>query len=1240
MEKKLTKEQQLAIDIRDKEVMVSAGAGAGKTSVLVDRVIKLITSEDKKVNIDELLIVTFTSDASKVMIDRIYTALNKELAKNPNNEWILRQIFLLNRANISTIHGFCQKIIEKNINLLTIDPKFRVAGTEEVDLIKSEVFDEVIEEFYLEAEKGKNEFYGLVNCMVTKVTDQPFKTMFFDIYDKAFNNPFPIEYLDNSIKDYDIKSFDDLLSSEAFLAYKNMLFSIVEEKEALEKKYVEIFSGEDNTKLTEVCCYFKDASEYKDFYNKYEKVDSENYEKFFYDFLVLTYFENIKGRKAIADEYIKAEYDRFIGKRKNLKARVEDLEGDISFLKRDKKEILRVYKNMHSYMNEFKNFFESFNLRFKERKALNKVIDYSDMEHFAIEILINKEDDKINTTTACEYYQKKFKEVIVDEYQDCNDTQELIFQAITNGGQNMYMVGDVKQSIYKFRGAKPSIFISKLKNQKDSREVINLNKNFRSQKNILDFANQVFNFVMKEKSSSIDYDENHILELGKACDDEGSVNFLIGEPKAELDIDTLNEVGFKLNDMVDEEEFFRILEDYPSVLGSFRKETLYSDILKECEEKKLSFREAFLSITSQSIKDSFEGEIIGSKIKELMSTKGYEYKDFAILLRSKSNIKNITDGLKKQGIPYLADEKENIFSTYEVLSVTNFLKIIDNKFQDIPLVFVLKLPIYDFTEKELLKLKKYNQKYFFENLSEFYFEKTGTRYYEDLANSELTLGEKENEFSELLRKVILFFKDYNYFKNLYKKLSISDFIIHYLEKTNLSFYLQNFERASIKDGNLHILVEYAKDFEKTSFSSVFNFVKFIEKQENNKLSDVKGASSTTSVDKVNIMTIHGSKGLEFKVVFLAQLSKQFNKMDIRKRYLADNKFSFKYKDYEKKFVYEPLAFKQIKEDMNFELLAEELRVLYVAVTRAEEMLYLTYISKDFEKETEKFEELYESYKEEDFSKINSYSDILMPIAMKKFSERVALVSSLSTNTSTENDVIEDIKYNLDDYFFEYGKSYKEVIPLEVSVTKILSLEERKFFLNSDDEALAPSRKVLNFRKPEYYEEEYVIKGTEFGTLIHKIFWLLPFDKGYTKEELLEFINSCKDKNIITNLELECVRDNLDIIYSFVSSDIYEKILKADKVYKEKFFASIYDASLVYDDAIDEEFLLKGILDLMYIYEGDMYILDYKTDSNKETHFEKYQRQLNHYKRIIEKAYGKEVRGMYIYFTSFREFVEL
>ncbi len=1251
-----TKEQKRAIDIRNTEVIVSAGAGAGKTAVLVERVINLITDENIDFNIDDLLIVTFTNEASNVMKDRIYTALNSKLAEDYNNEKILRQIYALNKANISTIHGFCQKVIEKNSNQLNIDPKFRVASQDEVVLVKSEVFDEVIENFYSESEKGDKTFHKLVNCFISKVNDEPFKKAFMNIFNKAYNNPDPIKWVQNSVESYNFSTVEDIFMSNDFNIFKNNLLKLVRKKQNFENKYRDVFHGVDQKKVEEAYSYFKEDIEYIEFLNTYKVIDKNNFKSFFTDLNNILHFPKIASRSHKMDDELKEYYTAFKAQRDILSKESEKALKDNELYTENTDVLLYVYKNMYEYMKEFLKFFEAFNNAYKERKTLLKFIDFNDMEQLTLEVLFDHENGEMKYSKACEYYQSKFKEVIVDEYQDCNYTQETIFKAITKGGENMFMVGDIKQSIYKFRGAKPDIFKSKLNTENTSREVINLNKNFRSEKNILDFVNKIFSKVMNESSGNINYDESHMLNLGRNSEIDGNVEILLGHgyPLVDANIASQLKSELKEDDVPTEEDIINIIDEKineglksKDKIKDDEKQSIAKNIVTALNKNKgVPIHTLLDNLSSEVDVKTFEAEIIAKKILSLKNKGNYDFKDIVILLRSKSNMKSVSEILEKYDIPSIFDEKENLFTTYEIQSVTSFLKIIDNKLQDIPLVSVLKLPIYDFTEDELLHLKKtYDENSFFKNIVK-HFEKN-TNYSLDMIISENTNEQLQYE-DDFSYKCFKFLNDYYYFKRIYKKMRISDLIIHYMQYTNLSFYLQNHEKGGVKDANIHILIEYAKAFENTSYSSIFHFIKFIEKQEKNEEVEIESASTSDNQNAVRLMTIHASKGLEFNVVFLCNISKQFNKMDLRAKYICENRFSFKYKDYNKNYILETLPFINIKSDIDREILAEELRTLYVALTRPEKELYITYITNDIDKDSQKFEDLYDSFTNSDYDKINSYSDIIMPITMNSQNKYVKHVYSLEDITST-NVLVQDVKeqeeiqYNLKDYFFNYEHHRDEPLPVDISVTKLLALEdleEKREFREVEKQESQKEYKVLSFKKPSFVESKTIKKGVEFGTLIHKIFWLIPFNKNYELEDIQNLILSYKNKGIIEPCEYDAVIKNINSIYKFFESDIYEKLLQAEKIYKEKPFATLVEGEPYYENAKDDKLLLKGIIDLLYFYNDEIYILDFKTDYNKEVLMEKYKRQIEYYSEVLEKVFNKKVRGKYLYFTTHNEVIEV
>ncbi len=1241
----LTKEQQRVIDVRNTEVIVSAGAGAGKTSVLVERVINLITDESLNINIDDLLIVTFTNEASNVMKEKIYTALNKKLGEDPNNENVIRQIYALNKANISTIHGFCQKVIEKNSNKLNIDPKFRVASQDEVYLVKSEVFDNVIEEFYEDSEKCDKTFHKLVNCFISKVNDEPFKNAFFDIYNKAYNNPNPIKWVEDSVNSYNVTTLEDVFKTDDFNVFINDLISFVRKKQELENKYRFYFQDEEQKKVAEAYSYFKEDAEYIEFFNKYDIVTTKNYKEFFREFLTITDFPKIESRSHKMEDDLKEKYNSFKSRRDELLEEGEKSVKTIQLLLIDDNVFLEIYINMFLYMSEFFKFFKAFDLAYQKRKVVLKFIDFNDMEQLTLQILLNED---YSPSETCEYYKNKFAEVIVDEYQDCNYTQETIFKAISNNGDNMFMVGDIKQSIYKFRGAKPDIFKSKLNTTNSNREVINLNKNFRSEKNILHFVNEIFTKVMKEESGNINYDENHLLNLGKEDAINGKVEVLLGHGYPAVDAKVCDFLKTSFENTSDihitEEDIINKFKSGKKLKVAERKQVAEKVMTAIEKNKGLDLHSILDELGSTIDERDFENEIVARKILDIKSKSEYDYKDIVILFRSKNAMKDMSETLKRYDIPSIFDEKENLFNTFEIQSCTNFLKIIDNKIQDIPLISVLKLPIYDFTEKEMLFLKNnYDTTYFFRNLVSYFEEKT------NLTIGDIIQGTCNIELQEddkLLHKTYRFLEDYYYFKSIYKKMGISDLIIHYLQYTNLEFYIQNYENGGVKSSNLHILIEYAKAFEKTSYSSIFNFIKFIEKQEKNEEVQIETASSNVDQNAVRMMTIHASKGLEFNVVFLCNINKTFNTMDLKKKYVSENKFSFKYKDYENKYLVETIPFINIKNKIVQEILAEELRTLYVALTRPEKELYITYVTTDIDKDEKKWVALNEKFSLFEYDKVNSYSDIIMPIVYSKDDAYLSNIYNLQNmdidnKPQDDNEAPENITYSIKDYFFDYKYQRDNIVPVDIAVTKLLymeEVEEKREFITSEKEDEV--YKSLSFKKPDFVERKQVKKGTEFGTLIHKVFWLIPFNKSYSSSELGDLLLDLTEKGAILQYEYDTLIKHIDDIYSFFNSSIYDKILKASKIYKEKPFVSLIEGGKYFEKSFDDKVLLKGVIDLVYFYEDEIYILDFKTDYNKDKMMDKYSKQLEYYSNVLEKTFGKKVAGKYLYFTSHNEIVEI
>ncbi len=1205
MSKQFTKEQERAIFEREyKEILVSAGAGAGKTSVLIERIVNLISDPNNDVDIDNLLIVTFTNEASSVMKDRLGIALQQKLLEQPDNDKIMRQIYMLGRANISTIHSFCQKVIEKNYNKIDIDPDFRTATEEETDIIKNEIVNEVLEKFYSKYElEENNNFYKLVRCFVNKVDDNNFIEMFMKTYDKSYNFPYPKQWLKNGLDNFDLETYDEFLQKDFVLEYKEYLNKFIKKIQNFDNKWVEEVSN--NEKLSKITTNYIDNS----YYDKFTNMSTL---EFFENINIVLDFDRYKCTVRGLDDSDKEVYEQYKAERDKLKKNAVNIQSDIHTYILDKNNIISNFQEMYRLYSLFIDFYDTFDIAYKNRKKALKIIDFSDMEQFALQILINCEEGVLSYTDIAKYYENKFYEVIVDEYQDCNDTQETIFKSISNDGKKMFMVGDVKQSIYKFRGAKPNIFIEKYTEQSEDRLVINLNKNFRSTNKILDFVNIIFSKSMLENYGGINYTKGHQIESGREWENPDNVQVMCVNT---CDVDEYSKVA--------------------------------------------------------------EAEMVAGEILKLVK-EGKNYKDIAILLRSKSNINYFKDVFDKYQIPYLAKTEKNIYHNYELQIILSYLKIIDNRFQDIPLVAVLKMPIYNFNEEELLYIKRaFPRKNYFSSIVAFVREYGNLNSQEEIreffhndkysiiSNEELVIfGSYDDEevqvkidyeYTILLEKAKLFLGHLFYFRSIYKKMSISSFVSHIIEVCNINFYIGLYEEADIKLANINFLIEKSKEFERTNFTSIFNFIKFLESQE--KLDEDSGSTSVSlensNQDIVKIMTTHASKGLEFDTVFVSQLEKQFNKMDTKASYVLDENMNFKYKDENGK-VYKNICYLNTVNKINMSILAEEIRILYVALTRAEKKMYITTSIKK-EDELQKLKNSYQNIVEGNLDDINSPRDIVIPIVLNypnkcfdltevKYEEVIEKNKKLVQNIDIKQKQQEEVNIDEKNYYFEYNYNYLRDIPKSLAITKAISVLEQ----NKENQKIDKSDEVkkavkVYYRKPKFFKDVSRISNAEIGNAYHKVFQLIPFNKVYTEGEIKEFLQKLVEKNILKEVEILAIKSSL--IANFFYNDVYQDILTSEKVYKEKQFVLGDSASNFYgDDVSNEDIYLNGIIDMFYIKDNKIYIIDYKTDTLRKNNIEevvqKYKKQLEYYKIALEKTFKLPVEKISIYFIYDSKFIDV
>ena len=1246
-EVKWTKEQSQAINEKGSNILVAAAAGSGKTAVLVERIINKIINEN--IDIDKLLVVTFTNAAASEMRERILDAIYKKLEEYPENQNLQRQITLINKASICTIDSFCLEVVRNNFfELDNISPNFRIADTTEIELLKQEVIEDIFEEKY---ENQDENFSKLINTYTSYRDDTPLKELVLKIYSYIQSSPFPEEWLNEKIEMFNLK--DKLNEDFSKTPWGNILLKEIEEEIIDDIKTLEDIKKE------------LDLDSELESFSQVVRSDL--------DFLKILQ-ENINNWDKLYEIYNKMSFVSWPRKKieSDLKEYAKNVRDDVKkkfssklskILICNSEEANQDIFDMYEILLKLKNLILEFGKEFSKRKRLKNMVDFNDIEHLALDILIKKQEDKIEITDVAKRYQKKFIEIAIDEYQDSNLVQEYILTSISNNN-NIFMVGDVKQSIYKFRQAMPELFISKYKTYKNKENKsendnlkIQLFKNFRSRKNVLDFTNLIFENIMSGSLGDIEYNQEEYLNLG--------ADYKEIEQNLKAEIDIIN-----LKDQENEEENT-------------------SEILEEEEN------------TERLENIQVEARFVASKIKELIENKfqvfdrkkncfrDIKYKDIVVLLRStKTSAPIFEEEIINLDMPVFSDSSQEYLDSIEIENIMSLLRIIDNPIQDIPLVTVLRSNIGKFTDDELVEIR----------LSDKY-----DNFYNAMQKAKINVGKNLQE------KIEKFLNNLEKWRKEQEYLALDEFIWKLYSDTGYYNYVGLMPNGELRQANLKMLFERAKQFETASFKGLYNFINFIEKL---KLSSGDLGSAKLigeNDDVIRIMSIHKSKGLEFPVVFLANTGKQFNLMDLNKNILLHQELGIgvKYINYDKQVQYDTLSKSAIKSKVFTETLSEEMRILYVALTRAKEKLYITGTMNDYEKEIEKMKIQVERYSKNG-NKINQilikkYKKYLDWINLVYLYEKGNTKDLIEYNVLEKEEIIKkckrieqeeiDVVKILDEHKkdkeeikkiekilnFEYKHKLATTIPTMSSVTQIKQMQDnmkgskvgkedkekavqkpeksnllkeskevkehkekatekldKSKLLKEDKEAKErKEERMTTFDKPKFLKEDKEDKLTnaEKGTLVHLCMQHLNEKVEYNLEKIKELVEELERKEIITSKEKENI--NLYKILEFTKSNIWKEMKKAKKVYKERPFFINIPAKEIYKEEIEEKILIQGIIDLYYINENDEIILvDYKTDyverGKEQELIEKYKKQLELYCKAIEEANKKQVSRIYIY----------
>ncbi|MCF7621319.1 MULTISPECIES: helicase-exonuclease AddAB subunit AddA [Bacillaceae] len=1229
-----TEDQWKAIWAKDQDILVAAAAGSGKTAVLVNRIIQKVISEEDPIDVDELLVVTFTNASAAEMRHRVSEALEKAINDNPHSQHLRKQLSLINRASISTLHSFCLEVIRKYYYLTDIDPGFRIADSTEIQLLRDEVMEELFEEQY--GQSDNEEFFNLVDAFTSDRNDDALQNIVRSLHDFSQSNPNPDRWLDGAASMYELAD-DDGIDDLSFI--DSLKFDIGLQldtaRDLLERSLALTKTPGGPAPRAEN--YIADLA----LVAKLSEVKDQSWNALYEE------IQNVKfgtAKRLTGADFIKEVADEATKYRDKAKKIIKSLQEEL--FSRKPESYLRDIRELKGYVDTLVMLVKRFDERFFAAKAEKNLVDFADLEHYCLQILTGETmDGERKPSAAAIEYRNQFKEVLVDEYQDTNLVQESILKLVTADGEydgNLFMVGDVKQSIYRFRLAEPNLFLGKYTrfthDGVDSGLKIDLNRNFRSRKEVLDGTNFLFQQLMGITVGEIDYDEDAQLKKG-----------------APYPEDDPNPIELHLIDGAADPEAHLEVEGYD---GGFEAE--------ELEKAQLEARQ-MAKLIKKAISEKHR--IYDTKTKRYRSA---TYRDMVILLRSMPWAPQIMEEFKKQGIPVYANLSTGYFEATEVAIMISLLKVIDNPQQDIPLASVLRSPIVGLDEEEMSKVRLFHTGSYYEALADFYRKSD------------------PEEHPGLYEKASAFYKNLVKWRKIARQEALSDLIWLLYRETQFYDFAGGMPGGKQRQANLRALYDRARQYEASSFRGLFRFLRFIERMQER--GDDLGAARALGEqeDVVRLMTIHSSKGLEFPIVFIAGLSKQFNMMDLRKSYLLDKDYGFaaKYVNSELRITYPSLPQLAFKKKKQLELIAEEMRVLYVALTRAKEKLYLIASINDAEKTQQNWESnaAHGDWLLKDYVRAGakSYLDWIGPSLVRHrdslgaaglglemeshpsnwsisvipseelavLDEEEALVQEQmlehvqkSEKVGIVSEFYDDIKEQLE---WEYPEHEATVFRSKQSVSEL----KRQYELKDEQSSTELLRKFKRpiTKRPTFMQEKSLTPA-ERGTITHLVMQHIDLSKEITIQSIQQLIIDLIQRELLTEEQKEAV--DPETIVDFFDSEIGQRIQRAKSIRREVPFTMSLPAKEAYSDwtAGDEEVLIQGVIDCIFEDEQGLVLLDYKTDTitgrfangyegAKGILADRYQMQLQLYTRAVEGIMNKKVTGRYLFFFDGSHLLEV
>ena len=1203
MDVKWTSEQKKVIDLRDRDILVSAAAGSGKTAVLVERIVNRICVDNPPVDIDRMLVVTFTKAAAAEMRERVSRAIDSLKEQKPDDENLQRQSTLVHNALITTIDSFCLFVVQNNFAQLNLDPDFRIGDQAELKLMLKDALAQVFEDNY--AREDNEAFINLIDTYSKGRNDSDVRQMVEDIYYKAGSSSWPRKWMNSLLRLYDIKSAKQLEDSEIIkeiVDYSRVLLEEAVQDLTMAKDLASATPGLEKYALTlseDIALFdgMADVTGYvgmQEFLNKISfgriavirKFDGDEKKK-----------ERVKSMRDAGKKKVDGIKQKYFGM--SIELMYEQLERQRPFVK----ELIRLSLEFYDAMEAV--------------KTRKRVFDFSDIEHFALRILVDEQT--LEPTETAREFSKHFEEIMIDEYQDSNQVQEDILTAISREHQgvgNMFMVGDVKQSIYRFRMARPELFMEKYNtytSDDSAHQRIDLHKNFRSRNEVLDFTNDIFYKIMAADLGNVQYDDDAALYPGASY------------PKETMRPELL------LVDYKDED-------------------------LSEIIEDKVQIEALLIANRIRSLMEN--GMVTDKKTGQLRAV---QYRDIVILSRSVATWGNtVAAVLKDCDIPAHVESNTGYFSSYEIQVILSMLRILDNPLQDIPMAAVLASPIVGMDDEELAQIRSA-----FKGVS--------------FAQAALSAMAGEDGYED--EKLKAFALVFERLRGAVADTPIHELLYRMLDETGFYRYASAMPAGKRRRQNIDMLIEMAAAYEKTSYKGLFHFVRYIDIQQKYEIDYGEADTAGENDDVVRIMTIHKSKGLEFPVVFVSGLGKGFNTQDTKSDLVIHEKLGLGLVEKTKspRTKRPSLIRNEIESRIKRENLGEELRVLYVALTRAKEKIILTGGLSNAQKSFEKYRGNVNANQPISFGQregAGCYLDWVIPAMLSypdkytvstvdatEFAARTAM--DMAANDISKAQLIGHIsaadetkaKELAEEFDFEYAyasditkKSKYSVSELkhDSMVEKYDSTEreaERPKFLLEEKETYVPDfarddeAGGASNESKEPKNAAGVNQGALRGTAVHRVMECLDFKRLCdidTKDHVAvsAFVKKSMDemlkKGLITDDMYRLTRPKL--IEQFISSDVAARMAQADKrgdLYKEKPFVMDYEGVLV-----------QGIIDVFWLEDDKIVLLDYKTDSvnaAKEL-IDRYSTQLKLYADALGRIFstdGKSIQADERLIYSFR-----